>query len=85
MSFSINAGSRTACTFRPVSARAAPLPTIAGWCRNFQKPCTPNAFTGNPAEPITTSRSFAVAARTLERCQPGSRVAYIEPRAWSPT
>jgi hypothetical protein len=28
-----------------------------------------NAFTGNPANPVTTSRSFAVAARTLERCQ----------------
>ena len=27
------------------------------------------AFTGNPANPVTTSRSFAVAARTLERCQ----------------
>ena len=28
-----------------------------------------NAFTGNPANPITTARSFAVAARTLERCR----------------
>ena len=28
-----------------------------------------NAFTGNPANPITTTRSFAVAARTLERCR----------------
>jgi hypothetical protein len=28
-----------------------------------------NAFTGNPANPVTNSRSFAVAARTLERCQ----------------
>jgi hypothetical protein len=28
-----------------------------------------NAFTGNPANPVTTSRSSAVAARPLERCQ----------------
>ena len=28
-----------------------------------------NAFTGNPANPVTNSRSFAVAARTLERCE----------------
>jgi hypothetical protein len=28
-----------------------------------------NAFTGNPANPVTNSRSFAVAARTLERCR----------------
>ena len=37
-----------------------------------------NAFTGNPANPITTSRSFAVAARTLERCRPESRVAHVD-------
>jgi hypothetical protein len=28
-----------------------------------------NFFTGNPANPVTNSRSFAVAARTLERCR----------------
>jgi hypothetical protein len=28
-----------------------------------------NAFTGNPANPVTNNRSFAVAARTLERCR----------------
>ena len=28
-----------------------------------------NFFTGNPANPVTTSRSFAAAARTLERCR----------------
>jgi hypothetical protein len=28
-----------------------------------------NAFTGNPANPVTNSRSFAVGARTLERCR----------------
>jgi hypothetical protein len=28
-----------------------------------------NFFTGNPANPVTTSRSFAVAARPLERCR----------------
>jgi hypothetical protein len=27
------------------------------------------AFTGNPANPVANNRSFAVAARTLERCQ----------------
>jgi hypothetical protein len=28
-----------------------------------------NAFTGNPANPVTNTRSFANAARTLERCR----------------
>jgi hypothetical protein len=28
-----------------------------------------NFFTGNPANPVTNARSFAVAARTLERCR----------------
>ena len=28
-----------------------------------------NAFTGNPANPVTNTRSFANAARTLERCK----------------
>ena len=28
-----------------------------------------NPFTGNPANPVTNTRSFANAARTLERCE----------------